>query len=156
MHVYTLKRTQVLPRPIDETFAFFADAGNLEAITPDWLRFQILTSRPIRMHAGTRIEYRLSWRWFPVHWLTEIRTWEPPCRFVDAQLRGPYRLWEHEHTFEAVKEGTLTCDVVRYALPLGVLGQLAHGCLVRSDLDSIFDYRARKVAALLGCESTHA
>jgi hypothetical protein len=156
MHLYTLERTQFIPRSIDETFAFFADAGNLEAITPDWLRFQILTSGPIQMHCGTLLEYRLRWRRVPIRWLTEIRAWEPPHRFVDVQLRGPYRLWEHEHTFEAVGEGTLMRDVVRYALPFGALGRLAHAWLVRRDLESIFDYRARKVAALLGLELTHA
>jgi ligand-binding SRPBCC domain-containing protein len=156
MHIYTLERTQVIPRPIDETFVFFADAGNLEVITPDWLRFQILTSGPIRMHCGTLLEYRLRWRRVPIRWLTEIRVWEPPRRFVDVQLRGPYRLWEHEHTFEAVSEGTLMRDVVRYALPFGFLGRLVHGWLVRRDLGSIFDYRARKVAALLGLELTRA
>lgn len=156
MHAYTLKRTQLIPRPIEETFAFFADAANLEAITPDWMRFQIMTPGAISMHAGTLIEYQLRWRRFPVRWLTEIRAWVPPCRFVDVQLRGPYRLWDHEHTFEAVSDGTLMRDVVRYALPLGFLGRLAHFCFVRTDLDSIFDYRARKVAALLGFEFTHA
>jgi ligand-binding SRPBCC domain-containing protein len=156
MHIYTLERTQVIPRPIDETFTFFADPGNLEAITPDWLRFEILTSGPIPMHFGTRLEYRLRWRWIPIRCLTEIRAWEPPCRFVDVQLRGPFRLWEHEHTFEAVGDGTLMRDVVRYALPFGFLGRLAQCCFVRSDLDRIFDYRARKVAALLGFELTHA
>lgn len=156
MHIYTLARRQVIPRPIDETFALFADAGNLEAITPPWLHFEILTPQPIPMHAGTRIEYRMRWRWFPVRWQTEIRAWVPPYRFIDVQARGPYRLWEHEHTFEAVRDGTLMCDVVRYALPLGFLGRLAHACLVRADLETIFDYRARKVTGLLGFEFTHA
>jgi hypothetical protein len=156
MHIYTLKRTQVIPRPIDETFAFFADVANLEAITPDWLHFQILTSGANTMRAGTLIDYRLRWRWVPIRWQTEIRSWGPPFRFVDAQLRGPYQLWEHEHTFEAVAEGTLMRDVVRYALPFGFLGRLAHCGLVRRDLDSIFDYRTRKVATLLGLELTHA
>ena len=121
MRFFTLKRTRLIPRPIKETFAFFADAVNLEAITPDWLRFQILTSGPIPMHAGTHIEYQLRWRWFPVRWLTEIRAWASPHRFIDVQLRGAYRLWEHEHTFEPVSGGTLMRDVVRYALPFGLL-----------------------------------
>ena len=156
MHVYTLERIQVIPRTIEETFAFFADAGNLEAITPNWLRFQILTSGVVTMHAGTLIEYWLRWRWFPVRWLTEIRAWEPPRRFVDVQLQGPYRLWEHTHTFEAISDGTLMRDVVRYAMPFGFLGRLAHFCFVKADLDSIFDYRAQKVAAILRFELTHA
>lgn len=156
MHVYSLTRSQVIPRPIDETFAFFADAKNLEAITPTWLQFQILTPPPIVLRAGTRIDYQLAWRWVPVRWQTEIRAWAPPYRFVDVQARGPYGLWEHEHTFEAVRDGTLVRDVVRYALPLGFLGRLAHFLLVRADLQSIFDYRARKVSALLAFEFTDA
>jgi ligand-binding SRPBCC domain-containing protein len=149
MYAYRLTRTQLIPRPIEETFAFFADAANLEAITPEWLHFQILTSDRIKIHAGACIEYRLRWRFFPFSWLTEIRTWEPPFRFVDVQKRGPYKLWEHEHTFDAVSGGTLVCDAVRYALPFGVWGRMAHFCFVSRDLDSIFDYRARRVAALL-------
>lgn len=154
-HVYTLERTQVIPLSIDKVFAFFADATNLEAITPDWLHFEILTSGALAMKPGTLIEYKLRWRRLPVRWLTAITTWSPPSRFVDVQLRGPYRLWEHEHTFEGISDGTLMRDVVRYALPGGFLGRLAHFCFVRGDLERIFDFRARKVAELLGFGFTH-
>lgn len=150
MDAYVLQREQVLARPIDEVFAFFANAANLEAITPPWLGFRILTSGPIAMRAGTLIEYRLRWRIVPLRWLTEIRCWEPPSGFVDVQLRGPYRLWEHTHSFDEVEGGTRVRDVVRYALPLGPLGRMAHACFVGADLGRIFDYRARRVAELLG------
>lgn len=149
MIVYTLKREQVLTQPIDQVFEFFADAGNLEAITPSWLRFSILTPRPVPMAQGALIEYRLRWRRAPIRWVTRIEVWEPPRRFCDVQLRGPYRLWEHEHTFEPCAAGTLMRDVVRYALPFGVLGRLAHRLIVQSDLDSVFNYRAVRVAEIL-------
>lgn len=148
--MYILQREQWIPRSIEATFAFFADAGNLEAITPDWLRFQILTPGPISMRAGTQIAFRLRWRWFPVRWLTGIHTWNPPVRFVDVQLQGPYRLWKHEHTFATCKGGTLMRDIVHYALPCGPLGQLAHRWFVKSDLDQIFHYRTLRIASLLG------
>lgn len=94
------------------------------------------------MSQGALIEYRLHWRRVPIRWVTRIESWEPPKRICDIQLRGPYRLWEHEHTFDSCAAGTLMRDVVRYALPLGVLGRLAHRTIVQSDLDAVFDYRA--------------
>lgn len=156
MCVYTLERSQVIPRPIDQAFGFFADPENLQLITPAWLRFQIVSVRPIKMHPGALIEYRLRWRGVPIRWLTEIRVWEPPLRFVDVQLRGPYRMWEHEHTFVPMGKHTIMRDVVRYALPWGLLGRLAHYVLVREDLNRIFNYRSHKTTALLGCEWCNA
>jgi len=149
MREYTLKREQTLPHPVDEVFAFFAEPANLEAITPGWLRFRILTPEPIRMEPGALIRYALRWRGLPLSWTTRIEAWDPPNGFVDAQLRGPYRLWEHAHSFEPVAGGTLARDVVRYALPLGVLGRLARAAWVRADLNAIFDHRARRVLELL-------
>src|SRR5689334_13428786 len=128
---YVLQREQWIPRPLEEVFAFFADAGNLEAITPAWLGFRILTPRPIVMRPGAHIRYQLGWHGIPLRWLTEIETWEPPHEFVDVQLQGPYRLWHHTHRFEAADGGTVMRDVVRYALPLGLLGRFAHALLVR-------------------------
>lgn len=156
MKHFTLECSQVVPRPIEETFAFFSDTKNLGTITPDWLHFEILTPAPITMCAGAQIAYQLRLGWFPLRWLTEIRVWTPPHRFVDVQLRGPYKLWEHEHTFEAVPEGTLMRDVVRYALPLGPIGWLAHFAFVKADLNRIFQYRQKKIASLLGAAPIHA
>lgn len=147
---FILQREQTIPRPIDEVFAFFADAHNLEAITPPWLGFRILTPAPIAMREGMRILYRLRWHRLPLRWTTEIRRWDPPRLFVDVQQRGPYRLWEHTHEFEPVPGGTRMRDTVEYALPFGLLGRLAHAGWVRRDLQTIFDYRARRVAELLG------
>jgi hypothetical protein len=144
---HTLTRRQELARPTDEVFAFFADAGNLEAITPPSLRFRIVTPRPIGMRAGALIEYRLRLRGLPLMWLTRIETWEPGRRFVDVQLAGPYALWHHTHEFEPLGDGrTLMHDVVRYALPFGPLGELAHALFVRRELEAIFDYRHAEVA----------
>lgn len=150
MRVHVLQREQRLDRPRDEVFAFFADASNLEALTPPLLAFEVLTPRPIEMAAGTRIHYRLRVHGVPLRWLTEIREWAPPERFVDAQLHGPYSVWEHTHEFEPLPGGaTLIRDTVRYRPILGPLGGLALP-LVRRDLRAIFDFRRDAVARLLG------
>ena len=146
---HVLERAQVLPGAPEEVFGFFADAFNLEAITPPWLRFRIVTPRPIEMAEGALIEYRLALHRVPVRWLTRIETWEPGRRFVDVQIKGPYRLWHHTHTFDAADGGTLVRDRVRYALPLGPLGRIAHTALVRRDLERIFDFRHQQVACRL-------
>jgi ligand-binding SRPBCC domain-containing protein len=134
----------------EDVFAFFADARNLETITPPWLGFQILSPGPIVMAPGALIEYQLRWHRLPMRWVTEIRRWDPPIGFMDVQLRGPYRVWEHTHRFQAIAGGTRMWDLVRYALPFGLLGRMAHACVVRADLEGIFDYRASRVSALLG------
>jgi ligand-binding SRPBCC domain-containing protein len=150
MGPYTLERQQRITGTPDEVFAFFGDAGNLESITPPLLDFHLVTPEPITMGVGTLLRYRLKVRGVPVRWLSVIREWDPPHRFVDEQLTGPYALWHHTHTFEPDgDDATIMRDVVRYALPLGGLGELAHRLLVRSDLERIFDYRAEKVPALL-------
>lgn len=149
-HVHRLDREQRLELPRPELFAFFGDAFNLEAITPPWLSFRVTTPRPIAMAEGALIEYRLALHGIPVGWRTRIVSWEPPYRFIDAQLAGPYRLWHHTHTFEELPDGaTLMRDTVRYALPLGPLGEVAHRLFVRRDLDAIFDYRRREVERLI-------
>jgi ligand-binding SRPBCC domain-containing protein len=147
---HTLRREQHLPGSPEEVFPFFADAGNLEAITPPWLGFEVVTPRPIAMRPGALIEYRLRLHRLPVSWLTRIEEWEPGVRFVDAQLTGPYKLWHHTHEFEpAPGGGTLMRDIVRYALPLGPLGTLAHAVLVRRDVQRIFDFRAQAIPRVL-------
>ena len=141
---HTLVREQRLPDPPAAVFPFFADAANLEAITPPWLGFRIVSPRPIDMRAGALIEYRLTLHRLPIAWLTRIEEWVPGERFVDAQLSGPYRLWHHTHEFESDGAGgTLMRDTVRYALPLGPLGEIAHRLFVARDLAAIFDFRAQ-------------
>ena len=149
MSIVVFEREQHLPGSPEEVFAFFADARNLEAITPPLLRFRVVTPDPIEMRVGTFIQYRLRLHGVPVRWDTSIQAWDPPHRFVDVQVRGPYALWHHTHTFEPSGEGTLMRDLVRYAIPFGPLGALADRLLVRRDLDAIFDFRARAVTALL-------
>ncbi len=141
MNVHVLEREQVLPGAPDEVFPFFADARNLEAITPPLLRFEVVTPEPIEMGPGTIIQYRLRLHGVPVSWLTSIQAWDPPHRFVDVQIRGPYALWHHTHTFEPHPDGTLMRDVVKYAVPLGPLGVLADRLFVRRDVEAIFDFR---------------
>jgi ligand-binding SRPBCC domain-containing protein len=148
--IRVLEREQLIAKPREEVFAFFADAYNLEALTPPWLRFGIRTPRPIEMRAGAVIAYRMRLHGLPVRWLTEIEEWEPDVRFVDRQVKGPYGLWHHTHTFEDREGATLMRDRVRYALPLGPLGELARVALVDSDLWRIFDFRREAVARLLG------
>ena len=149
MTAHRLAREQRLPGTPDEVFGLFADALNLEPLTPPWLRFRVLTPPPIAMRAGTILDYRLRLHGAPVRWRTRIERWEPPHAFVDVQVRGPYRLWHHTHTFEPCEGGTLMRDVVRYALPLGPVGALAHAAFVRRDLRRIFDFRHAAVAQML-------
>jgi ligand-binding SRPBCC domain-containing protein len=145
---HTLRREQWIPRPLEEVFAFFSDARNLERITPSWLGFQILTPGPIRIAAGTSPRYRLRVHDFPLRWTTEIRRWEPPHRFIDVQLSGPYQLWHHTHRFEADNGGTRMTDVVRYRLPFGMIGRIVRALKVRHDVEQIFDYRRAQIDKL--------
>jgi ligand-binding SRPBCC domain-containing protein len=142
-------RYQQVAAPPEDAFGFFSDALNLERITPPWLRFRVLEPDSIEMGPGALIEYRLRLHLVPIRWLTRIEVWEPGRRFVDRQLRGPYRIWEHTHEFEPSGGGTLMRDTVHYELPLGPLGDLAHRAFVRRDLDRIFDFRRDAVAQAL-------
>lgn len=148
--ISVLRRETVVPQPVDETFAFFADARNLDCLTPDWLGFRILTSTPIEMRPGTVIDYRIRLRGLPIRWRTEITTWDPPFRFVDVQIRGPYRWWHHTHRFEACPNGTRVIDEVEYRAPLA---WLIHPLMVNRDLRRIFDFRE---AALHRCLASRA
>jgi ligand-binding SRPBCC domain-containing protein len=150
MALHTLVRETLLPLPRPAVFAFFADARNLEAITPASLRFRILTPLPIEMRAGALIDYRLSLRGLPMRWRTRIDEWVPDRRFVDVQLSGPYRRWRHTHEFEDAPGGTRMRDTVEYQLPLGPLGDLAHALFVRREVEGIFDHRNRVIGPLLG------
>ncbi len=147
MTVFELRATQLVPRPLAEVFPFFADPANLQAITPPWLGFEILTPMPLEMRAGALLDYRIRLHGLPLKWRTRITAWEPPGRFVDEQLRGPYRLWVHEHTFREVPGGTEVGDRVRYAVPGG---SLANRFFVAPDLRKIFAWRREKIRQALG------
>jgi len=150
---HRLHYTTHLPLPRAEVFPFFADAANLERITPPELAFEIVTPTPIDMHPGALIEYRLGLFGVRFGWLTEIEAWEPPYRFVDQQIRGPYRRWHHTHTFldeagPGGTPGTRMDDVVLWELPLAPVGEVAYP-MVRLQLKRIFDYRQRRIRELL-------
>ena len=136
--VERLHREIIVPTPLGVTFAFFADAANLQRITPPWLHFSIVTPAPIEMRAGLEIAYRIRLHGLPVPWRSRIDVWEQGVSFVDRQLVGPYRWWRHEHRFEAVDGGTRVVDRVDYAPRVGWLS----GALVRRELQRIFAYRS--------------
>ena len=145
--MFTLETQLFLPCPLEKVFQFFADAGNLETITPPWLRFELVSERPVAMRAGALIKYRLRLHGVPLRWQSEITAWEPPHRFVDEQRRGPYLVWIHEHTFKESKGGSEVRDFVRYAAPGGwVVDRL----FVRQDVRRIFEYRAQKLLEIFG------
>lgn len=149
---FSLETTLWLPLPVEEVFPFFASAGNLERITPPELRFRITTPEPIEMRPGALIDYQLALYGIPFRWRTRITRWEPPHRFCDEQLRGPYAKWYHTHTFAAETQeaipGTRIHDHVAYRLPLGWLGLPAHP-FVKRQLHRIFSYRQQAVREAL-------
>ncbi len=150
MKVYSLITQQRVSRPLAEVFAFFEDPTNLGRLTPADLDFRILTPQPIAMRPGTLIDYTIRILGVRVRWRTLITAYEPPSKFVDEQLRGPYDFWHHTHSFTADGEGTLIADRVCYALPLGSLGRVAHALFVRRQIEAIFAYRAKVITKLFG------
>jgi ligand-binding SRPBCC domain-containing protein len=146
--VAVLERTQVVPVPLDDAFAFFADPRNLAAITPPWLDFEIVDA-PAQLEEGSLISYRLRLFGVPIRWRTRIVEWRPPHGFVDVQLAGPYRHWEHSHRLRDLAAGTEIADRVSYRLPFEPAASLVARFTVERWLDAIFDYRADQVAALL-------
>lgn len=144
---HRLTTARWVSKPIGEVFAFFADAHNLQRITPPWVGFSILTPAPIAMRTGALIDYRIRLWGVPMRWRTEISAWEPGVRFVDRQVRGPYTKWVHEHRFEAADGGTLCSDVVEYAHLGGAIGERV---FVRPQLRRIFAYRWAAMDRILG------
>ena len=146
---YLLHSRQWVSAAPEECFEFFADARNLETLTPAFLRFRIVSPLPIEMRAGARIEYRLSLGGIPLHWLTRIEDWQPGRTFTDVQLRGPYAEWIHVHRFEPGDTGTWITDEVRYRLPFAPVSSFAHELFVKPRLVAIFEYRSRAMRFLL-------
>ena len=142
MAQYRLTTRLFVARPLDETFAFFANAANLQKLTPPWLSFRIRTPQPIEMRPGTLIDYLIMVRGLPVPWRTRISDWSPPARFVDEQLWGPYWRWHHTHAFAATDGGTLVEDTVLYS-PIG--GAAMHALMVKRDLERIFTFRQHEI-----------
>ena len=143
--LHILHRETTIPASLEDTFAFFADAGNLQRLTPPWLHFVVLTTMPLAMGVGAEIEYRIRLRGVPLPWRSIIDVWEPDVSFVDRQTIGPYRWWRHEHRFESVSQGTRVIDRVEYA-PRAEWVSIA---LVRRDLHRIFTYRQQALRDLL-------
>jgi ligand-binding SRPBCC domain-containing protein len=149
---FRLIATQFAPQPREQVFEFFSDAWQLEAITPPWLHFEVLTPAPIVISQGTLIDYRLRLRGIPLRWQSKISVWEPPYRFVDEQMRGPYRRWHHEHIFEEQAGGTLCRDIVDYEVPGGAL---INWLIVERDVRKIFAFRQEKLRELLAGRVAH-
>jgi ligand-binding SRPBCC domain-containing protein len=148
---FRLENRLFLPQPRERVFAFFADAMQLQHITPEWLHFSVLTPPPICIAQGTILDYQLRLHGMPLRWQSCISAWQPPERFVDEQLRGPYRRWHHEHLFTEVDGGTLCRDVVDYEV---YGGRLVHSLLVRADLLRIFDFRQSKLCEIFSIDLT--
>jgi ligand-binding SRPBCC domain-containing protein len=147
MRTFSFRSQLWLERPRNEVFPFFSNALNLEEITPPWLRFQVVSKQPIAMHRGAEIEYRLKIHGVPVRWRSQFTVWDPPHRFVDEQVRGPYRIWIHEHRFIEDSGGTLCEDNVQYAPPGGAL---VNKLFVARDIQKIFAYRSEQLRKIFG------
>lgn len=147
---YKISHDQLVPQPLEQVFAFFSRAENLEEITPEWLKFQVMSVAPEPIRNGSLIEYRLKLHGLPLRWTSQIVEWDSPHKFVDLQLQGPYKLWRHTHLFIAEGGNTRICDEVLYSLPLGPLGRIAHTLFVRRDVERIFAFRASAVRARFG------
>lgn len=149
MAEYILERTQIIDLPREQVFDFFADAGNLERITPPELNFHIITQQPIDIKKGCLIDYQLKMRGIPIKWKTEITQWNPPFDFIDSALKSPYKQWIHLHKFNVGENGeTIMEDTVRYRLPFEPFGDFALW-FVRKELNYIFDYRKKVVEKIL-------
>jgi ligand-binding SRPBCC domain-containing protein len=148
--IYRLTCKLLAPLSVEDAFRAFEDPRNLARITPPWLSFGVTTAGDIDMHPGAEIDYTIRWLGVPMKWRTLITEYDAPSLFVDEQLRGPYALWRHRHTFEQTREGTIVADAIDYRLPLGPLGEIAHAAGVRRQLLGIFNYRQRAMTDLLG------
>jgi hypothetical protein len=144
-----------IARPRAEVFAFFADPANLARVTPPWARLTLVAA-PATLAAGAVVDLRIRWLGVPLRWRSLIREWDPPHRFVDVQVRGPYARWEHRHRFLVENDGTWIEDRVTYRLPLGPVGRLVHAALVDRQLAALWAYRRERLAALLGGVSSPA
>ena len=143
MKPHILIRETVLNGSIEEVFDFFSKAENLDKITPPILGFRIITPLPVEMKKGTLIDYKIKLNGIPFNWRTEITKWDPPNCFEDTQLKGPYKMWIHEHKFIERNNKTFMTDTVRYISPGGAFEFIPHNLIVKKKVDFIFDYRQK-------------
>jgi uncharacterized protein (TIGR01777 family) len=151
---HELNMEQWIPQPIDEAFAFFKEAKNLEKITPDEMNFKVLNQSTEKIQEGTIINYGLSVRKIPMRWKSKITNWKPELHFSDVQLKGPYDYWVHRHEFEEKNGGTLIKDHVRYKVPFNLAGDLIANRFIRNDLEKIFTYRQKKINEMFNENTT--
>ena len=144
-YLFNFKSQIFINESLDTVFHFFKKAENLQSLTPPWLKFKILTPMPIEMKKGTLIDYQSLLYIIPVYWKTEITVWEPPYRFVDRQLKGPYKMWIHEHIFKEKDGGCLVTDRVTYQIPGGIFAPIINKLFVNRDIMRIFKFRGKKI-----------
>ena len=151
MSIYHYNAEQWLPVDLQRAWQFFSSAKNLAKITPPDMNFRIKTALgDHEIYEGMLIEYTVSPLFgIPVFWKTEITEVDPPFVFKDSQVKGPFALWEHTHSFTEQDNGTLMKDRVKYQLPFGVLGEITHRLIVRKRLEGIFNYRRKVLENLL-------
>jgi len=146
-HTYLLRASQILPVPIEKAFSFFEKPEDLFEITPDWLDFKLVNAAVKgATYEGAEFDYIIKWLAIPIKWHAKIVEYLPPEQFTDVQVRGPYALWKHLHTFEAVPNGTLMQDSITYRIPFGPVGKIFHKFIIMKQLRDIFTYRAVRVA----------
>lgn len=150
LKIYELRKQVLVPAPLEDVFSFFSKAENLNLITPPWLHFKILTPSPIKMEENASIDYSIKIFGFGMAWKSKITVWQPPHRFTDLQMKGPYRHWEHTHIFEEKEGNTYMEDVVRYAAPGFVLSPLLHFFFIRPRLEKIFVFRETSILEYFG------
>ena len=150
MRTYQLTCQMLVSKPLAAVYEVFENPYNLKKITPPWLSFSVSSKDKVVMRQGAEIDYRFRWFVLPMRWRTLITAYNPPHDFVDEQMRGPYLMWRHRHTFEATSEGTLVKDTVDYVLPFGLLGAIAHWIMVEAQLIMIFRFRQKALNELWG------
>ena len=150
MKIYELRTEITVKAPLEQVWAFFSNPKNLQRITPDYMGFQIVKCPEVEtIFNGMIIEYIVRPILnLPLKWVTEIKEVQPLVSFTDIQLKGPYALWHHFHSFEKINGHTKMADMVKYAMPLSILGNITHQLFVKKQLEEIFKYREVAVRTL--------
>ncbi len=147
---YQLTDHFVVKADLATTWDFFSKAENLPRITPAWMNFQVRTPQPIVLKQDSQLDYTIHWMGIPLNWRTRIIDWSPPRQFIDLQLRGPYSLWHHQHTFTAGEDGTICTDRVLYKVPVPIIGRIMNSLIVKRQLIGIFEFRRKVISQELG------